>query len=354
MRRILIFLYGILVFPLVMHAGNIPPADTSLTDDEKIERWLFEHKVPALGIGVIRNGTLRQVSVYGELKSGSPAPFNTIFNVASLTKTVVCQLVLELVSTGQWDLDEPLYKYWTDPDVISDPRHEKLTARHVLTHSTGFVNWRWLHKTGKLTFDFEPGTRFQYSGEGYEYLKKALENKFNMPLTQLADSLLFKPLKMNDTHFSWAGEVDETRFAVGHNEKGEPYPVEKYTRVSAADDLLTTIADYGKLSLAAMQGTGLSRKVYREMLEHQLKIKTDKYVGLGWMLYDNLGNGEYALSHGGSDNGCRTMVFLLPKSGRGLIIMTNSDNGMKIIPELLKYYLGEAGEKLYEIEMSKE
>jgi CubicO group peptidase (beta-lactamase class C family) len=51
-------------------------------------------------------------------------------------------LTLQLVSIGQWQLDEPIYKYWTDPDVINDPRHLKLTTRHILTHQTGFDNWR--------------------------------------------------------------------------------------------------------------------------------------------------------------------------------------------------------------------
>jgi CubicO group peptidase (beta-lactamase class C family) len=60
----------------------------------------------------------------GELKPGVPAPRNTIFNVASLTKSVVALLALKLVSTGKWSLDEPLDKYWVDPDIKDDPRHK--------------------------------------------------------------------------------------------------------------------------------------------------------------------------------------------------------------------------------------
>ena len=148
-------------------------------DDNQIQQLLKEHKIPALGIGVIRDGKLKHVKVFGELKKGEPAPVNTIFNVASLTKPIVAILTLKLASSGKWSLDEPLDKYWIDPDLKNDPRHKKLTTRLVLSHQTGFPNWRWLTKSKKLEFVIEPGTKYQYSGEGFEYLRKALRTNSN-------------------------------------------------------------------------------------------------------------------------------------------------------------------------------
>ena len=139
-------------------------------DDDQIQKLLDENKIPALGVGVIRGGKLQQVKVFGKFRRGEPASFNTIFNVASLTKPVLALLTLKLVSAGKWDLDEPLDKYWVDPDLRNDPRHKRLTTRLVLSHRTGFANWRWLNKSKKLEFDFEPGTKYQYSGEGLEYM----------------------------------------------------------------------------------------------------------------------------------------------------------------------------------------
>lgn len=170
--------------------------------EDKVNGWLAENNVPAAGIGLIENGEIKYVKVFGELKKGVPAPDNAIFNVASITKTVVTMLTLKLVQTGQWNLDEPLSDYWVDPDVANDSLHTKLTTRHVLTHQTGFPNWRRDHPDGKLAFEFQPGTKYQYSGEGYEYLRRALEHKFGKPLDKLADSLLFKPLGMKDTRQS--------------------------------------------------------------------------------------------------------------------------------------------------------
>ena len=151
--------------------------------------------MPVLGLGIIEDGKLKQIKVFGEIGKGQAAPYNTIFNVASLTKPVTAIVALKLVSLGKWNLDEPVYKYWTDPDIAHDPRNKKLTTRIILSHQTGFPNWRWLSDSKKLNFQFDPGTQYQYSGEGFEYLKKALEKKFHKSLPQLANELIFQPLK---------------------------------------------------------------------------------------------------------------------------------------------------------------
>jgi CubicO group peptidase (beta-lactamase class C family) len=74
-----------------------------------------QNKVPTLGLGVIENGALTQVKVFGEIAKGVPATLQYYFNVASLTKPVTAIVALKLVSLGKWNLDEAVYKYWTDP-----------------------------------------------------------------------------------------------------------------------------------------------------------------------------------------------------------------------------------------------
>ena len=187
-----------------------------------------------------------------------------------MTKPVVAVLTLQLVNSKQWNLDEPLAKYWTDPDVANDSRSEKLTTRHVLTHQTGFVNWRWLHPTKKLTFDTDPGTKFGYSGEGFEYLKKALENRFRKSLVQLVQEYIFDPLQMKDSRLIWNDSI-EYRYAANHNRDGMAvYKTMKRTEPSAADDLITTVGDYAKFCIAVMNGFALDKKIYQDMVTQQL------------------------------------------------------------------------------------
>ncbi|OXB03935.1 serine hydrolase [Flavobacterium pectinovorum] len=318
-------------------------------NDEEIEKWLSQNNVPTLGIGVINNGKLQQVKVFGELKKGISAPYNTIWNVASLTKPVTAIVTLKLVSQGKWNLDEPLYKYWTDPDIANDPNTKLLTTRIILSHQTGFPNWRFMNESGKLDFKFKPGTKYQYSGEGFEYLRKALEKKFHKTLDQLANELIFDPLKMSDTQLIWNDKIDLSRYAINYSNKGVAYEPTKNKTVNAADDLLTSIEDYGTFLCSVMNSDDLSEKVFNDMISHQIETKKNKYFGLGFEIYD-LGNNNYALSHGGADKGVQTIFLLLPKTKQGLLIFTNVDDGYKVYEKIVNHYLGENGRKIIEIE----
>lgn len=309
-----------------------------LPQDSILLSWMTEYKVPALGIGIIQNGKIGPTKVLGDLMSGKPAPSDAIFQVASLTKPIVEMTVLRLISGGKWNLDEPLYHCWIDPDVLQDTLHKKLTTRHVLAHQTGFANWRWLHATGKLTFDFAPGSKTQYSGEGLEYLKKALEKKFNKPLEELVASTLFIPEGMKDTRFYWDDQMDESKFALAHNKEGQPYEIRKYTTASAADLLMTTVEDYTRFGASVISRKKLSRRIWRDMIQLQAPEQKSKF-GLGWEVYPGLGQGEYALLHTGSDPGVRTIIILLPESKRGLVIFTNGDNGMQVILKIIRHSL---------------
>ncbi len=323
------------------------PAKRKISDD--LEKLLKDNSIPTLGLGVIENGKLTQIKVYGTLNGKTTAPYNSLFNVASLTKPVTAMTVLRLVSLGKWNLDEPLYKYFTDPDVANDPRHKKLTTRLVLSHQTGFSNWRWMNKDQKLSFNFDPGTKYQYSGEGFEYLRKAIENKFHKSLEDLAKEMIFQPLNMKDTSYIWNEKKDSQRIVMGYNKNGKQYDIVKNTKANAADDLITSVEDYSNFLIAVMDNKLLSPQVFEEMKAKQVETKKNKYYGLGFEIYD-LGNNEISLSHSGSHKGVNTFAIILPKTKKGIVIFTNVDDGYKIYETLINQYFGDIGRKIVEIE----
>lgn len=323
------------------------PGQSKLTDD--LEQLLKDNNILTLGLGIIENGKLTEIKVYGKLNDKTSASYNSLFNVASLTKPVTAITVLRLVSLGKWNLDEPLDKYFIDPDISKDPRHKKLTTRLILSHQTGFPNWRWMNNDKKLRFEFDPGTKYQYSGEGFEYLRKALENKFHKSLEELAKEFVFQPLDMKDTSYIWNEKKYSERMIFGYNNSGDPYEIVKNKTPNAADDLVTSVEDYGKFLVAVLNNDFLTTKTAEEMKTKQTETKKDKFFGLGFEIYD-LGNNEIALSHGGSDKGVNTIVFLLPKTKKGLIIFTNVENGYKIYEALVDHYLGNVGKKIISIE----
>lgn len=305
---------------------------TSTNFQEEIEKLMLEKKVPALGLGIIEDGVLRQIRVYGELKKDTPAPYDAVFNIASLSKPISTLLTLRLVSNGDWDLDEPLYHYWVDPDVKDDTTYKLLTTRHVLNHTTGFDNWRRMHPSKKLTFNSTPGTKVKYSGEGFEYLRRAIERKFNKPFEDLEDSLVFQPYGMHHTSLLWDENLHPLVYAEEHNKEGEPYHLKKRAEnACASDDVLTTIEDYCNFGIHVMNGTGLTEEVHQDMLRLQAIVDEKGGFGLGWYIVLNFHDNEYAIMHDGSDAGVATKVILLPESKRGIVMLTNGDMGFDII-----------------------
>lgn len=339
MKKISKRLFTYLLFIIVTSSLNAQHADTAFYNyRKKIELCLDTNNVPAVGIGIIENGKLKQIMVFGDLKENEPAPYNTIFQVASITKPVTTMVTLRLVSIGALQLDEPVSPYWIDPDVADDPRHLKLTPRLLLTHQSGFDNWRSQAKSKKLVFNFDPGTGSKYSGEGFEYLRRALEKKFNKPLQQLADSILFKPLSMKDTYYTWDSSIDESRYALAHDKSGTfinwTFNREKNTEACAADLLKTTIEDYCKFGISVIEGNGLTEEIFEDMIKPHVK-GSNKSQGLGWGIFEDLSNGEYALHHSGHDDGVHSVVLLLPKSKRGVVVFTNGENGWKVYKEVI-------------------
>ena len=305
---------------------------------EKIQGWLSESNVPAVGIGIINNGKLTDSMVLGELRKGKLAENNSIFTIASVTKTITATVVLKLVEAGQWNLDEPLYKYWIDPDIEDDERHKLLTTRYILSHQSGLPNWRSDVESKKLVFLFTPGTKYSYSGEGFEYLRKAIENKFNKSFEEISDSVLFKPQNMLNTKFRFNNEQIDNNFAYRHNEEGKEYNNQGCMQTSAAGGLLTTIEDFATFGIYVMNHADLSDSLFNDMISTQINIKKDYDQGLGWQIIRNLPNDEYALIHEGGEWGISSITILLPETKDGIIVFTNGDKGDEVYSKVVKEY----------------
>jgi CubicO group peptidase (beta-lactamase class C family) len=311
-----------------------------LTFRDSAATWLAAAHVPALAIAVIDGGKVSSIQTFGELHPGVPMSPRALFNVASLTKPIVAVTTLRLASAGKLDLNAPRDPDWIDPDIRGDPRHSKLTARIVLSHQTGFPNWRSRAPHGKLAFLFDPGTKFGYSGEGFEYLRHALEHRYGRSLQQLSDSILFRPLQMTETTFGWNPRENVSRFAVGHDASGAPISQRMRTmdRPNAADWLVTTIGDYSKFGVYVLHGAGLARPVFADMTKPQVQFegKSGEAMGLGWEVMAGPTEDPVILMHTGSDAGIKTMILLLPTSQRGLVIFTNGERGMDVVMKLLR------------------
>ena len=323
--------------------SNVLSYNHQSPDDKtkKVLEILSSKNVPALAIGVINNGEIVRTQVYGKLDKISPAPQNALFKVASLTKPIVSMITLKLIQAGQLSLDEPLAQYYVDPDLDNSELLSLLTVKHAITHQTGFMNWRWMSEDNQLKFQFPPGQGFGYSGEGFEYLRKVLEAKFNKPMEALAEELVFRPAGMSDTHFWWDESVDVERYARNYNEQGDAYLVEKYYEANAAANVITTISDYTKFLAYVLNQKNEMPKLYYDMISKQVDIEENHYFGLGWEVFSNFLNGDKAVMHTGKDPGVNTLAVFFPKSENGYVIFMNGDNALPVLENVIPdMYLG--------------
>jgi CubicO group peptidase (beta-lactamase class C family) len=311
--------------------------------DDLMPKMLADYGVRATQVAVIENGRIKTSRWWGVDRAGKPATKNTVFRVASITKMVTTMVVLNLVEQGKWNLDQPLTKYWTDPDLAGDPRCVLITTRLVLQHRTGLPNWR----DGKLKFDFDPGERNQYSGEGMEWLRRSLERATGETMEALATRLVFQPAGMKSTTYLWpawvpprySGEYLGDTF-VGYD--NEP-------QANGAADLMSTAEDLARFGIWVMNGGGLSRKLWREAEDTTANARGaapgDKLRGLGWVVTrDGAQRDTLVLHHGGGQSGIATELFLVPGQKRGLVVLTNGSAGRPLLLGALDTTLNARGD----------
>jgi hypothetical protein len=146
--------------------------DTAALERE-LPRLMEIGDVPGLSIAVLDGGDLSWSGAFGTLgdSAGTPVNEETIFSAASLSKPVFAYVVLRLAERDLIDLDRPLAQALDEPRITHDPRGRRITPRMVLSHGTGLPNWGG----ERLELQFDPGTGFGYSGEGFVYLQRAVE-----------------------------------------------------------------------------------------------------------------------------------------------------------------------------------
>lgn len=299
--------------------------------EEMVPAWMDSAEVPGLALAFVYDGTVIGARGFGvrSLETGMAIDAGTVFEAASLTKPVVAYAVLQLVDQGVMQLDTPLFDYLPYEDIAHDERAQRVTARMVLSHSTGLPNWR---RGRPLGFDFDPGSKFQYSGEGFVYLAKVVEHLTGDSLQEVVHRLVFEPLSMWNSSLVWEERFGENH-AVGHRDDGRSYDKQHPEYGNAASSLHTTAHDYALFVAAVINGEGLEKKTWKEWLSPQMEVEEGLAWGLGWGL--QMVDERVAFWHWGHNNGYRAFVIASPVQRIGLVLLSNSDNGMSLVRPLL-------------------
>jgi len=369
---ILIFLFDVLFVngQTIKRIDGTTVSTASL--QTKIESLLKKADVSGLAISVFNDNKLVYSNTFGFANVPRHEPFKqtSVMYACSFAKMVLAYIVMQLVQEKVIELDKPLLEYLDKPltdyvikgwkrgyqDLRGDERYKKITARMCLDHTTGFPNWRWYEADKKLKIKFEPGSRYSYSGEGFYLLQFIVEQLTGKDYETISQERVFKPLCMLTTSQVWQSRFD-TSICYGHNKKGEPYELMKWTEASAGGSMSTTLSDFTKFYAAFITHEHLTEKNFQEMTSPQIRIKSRQQFGpLAWIDstdYDNielsygLGVGVIKTPFGraffkeGHDDGWGHYAICYPEKKTAILIMTNNDNGESIFKELLEYSIGD-------------
>ena len=319
--------------------------------EQGIPQLMKDGDVPGLSIGLLRNGELVWRRGFGVMnaKTNEPVTDSTVFEAASLSKPVFAYAVLKLVDAGKFDLDKPLNQYLTgNYDVGEDPRLAQITARHVLSHRTGFPNWR----SGTLKIHFTPGDRFSYSGEGFVYLSKVIEHITGEKFNDFMKKMVFDPLGMASSSYVWQ-ESYETLKTFRHGSTGDVTGRNKPSQPNAAASLHTTAQDFGRFVSAILKGEGLKKETLKQMLTPQIKVSesgTNNTArapeklsptlswGLGWGL-QTTGDG-LSFWHWGDNGDSKAYIVAFERQKLGVVVFANSGSGLSIAREIVDLAVG--------------
>jgi CubicO group peptidase (beta-lactamase class C family) len=344
--------------------------------------------VPGAAIAVVDRGALAWSKSFGvkNIITRAPVREDTLFEAASMTKPVFAYVVMRLVDEKRLDLDTPLALYRRPANLGKDPNLERITARHVLAHSTGLPNWA----SEPLVTSSAPGSRYTYSGEAFIWLQLVVETIMGMGLGDVMQAKLFGQAGMSHSSFGWDEEI--ARSAVfGHSEppEGEQTlppqptrelgdrllrvatkwrkPIASWTYddsieamretdpktppsthdllVNSAGGLLTTASDYATFMALMIDrprraAWEIGDAARQAMLTPQLEVRgRDISRGLGWELEQSSTGPLF--QHSGSNYGIfKTLGVGDAESGRAIVVFTNAANGNALAAWIVRQATG--------------
>lgn len=339
------------------HAINQKPDYSEMTKalETLTSELMGELKVPGVSISLIKDKKVYWSKSFGYAHAEAKIPVTneTMFEACSMSKPVFAYIVLKLVDEGKFELDEPLYKYLPEEFISEEEEYsEQITARMILTHTSGMPNWRkgGEERENPLPIYFKPGSKFSYSGEGFYYLQRVVEHLIGEQLETYAKRELFDRLGLTSTSFVWTENLD-SQIAAGHDTSGNYKQKSKYLHANAAYTLYTTSEDYAKFIIEILDpsntSVSLSKGIRDEMLSHQIRMDTrdviDRrgrniglfaYRGLGWVV-DSTITGNIAYHSGSNQTGFRCYSQFNRDEGSGIVIMTNGENGSELWRKLI-------------------
>ena len=329
--------------------------------DLRVGSAMRTHVVPGVAIGVLDQGGERTFG-YGITNVDHPLPVDadTVFEIASITKTMTATVAARLASERRLDLDAPVRRYLPEFRVADAEVSERVSVRDLFTHTAGWFG-EHLPATGHGADAIEKGVAamagleqvspsgvFSYNNVSLTLAGRVVEVVAGLPYEQAMRELLFEPLGMTHTAFR-AEDVLYGRLAAGHTVRdGTPVLVRSRfadgSGGAPAGGVRSTMHDllrYAKFHLGdgtTSDGTRLMpAAALAAMRAPRVAMGPLGHVGLSWFIETR--NGVSIAAHGGATVAHMSQLALVPARGAAFAILTNGANGARLGAELTEWLL---------------
>ena len=347
------------MFNFIASAAEPVTLPLGTIEDATVQKWLTQYidKLEAEealsgGFLISKNGETLVEQYFGveNRETGTPATASTVFNMASGGKMFTAVSILKLVENGTLDLHAPVLEYL--PDYPNKEWASKATLHHLLSHSSG-VGEYWddafdLVRSQVRTLDdyypyvtskpilFNPGERAAYSNSGFILLGVIIEKVTGSSYYDWVEQQIFRPLRMDDTHFYAPAEDSGAPIAVGYDREPDGSDwnrVNTSGRGSSAGGVYSTVRDLLKFR-NGLHSRALLSKMYAELLvTPKTTLGNGTVYGYGMIIQEVAGHLSHG--HGGLGPGAMFNFMDFPELGYTLIVFSN--RGFGGYSDLLKY-----------------
>ena len=326
---------------------------SQLTLTDFVETASKKFDVPGVAVGVWADGK-EVYACQGVTSVDNPLPVDqdTLFLVASVTKSLTATTLMRLIAERKVELNAPVRRYVPEFRLKDRQAADQITVLHLLNHTSG-LDWRVSASTGEgddalartvakiaeMELIAPPGIRVSYSQAGYDLLGRIIEKVTGQTFEQAVTSLVFEPLGLSHSFFA-RDDIMTRRFVVGHNpgEKGAlsiARPWRHGRGENPGGGLATSVTDllrFARFHLGdgrAASGTRiLPAHALQQMQEPTAVLQASNLgdaVGLGWFLREV--GGVRAVGHAGSANGQFTELLLVPQRNFAVVSLSNASPG---------------------------
>ncbi|UKS29350.1 beta-lactamase family protein [Paenibacillus sp. HWE-109] len=345
--------------------GPSDPKETEAFIDSFFNRADIQAKLAGAVIAVVKDDRTLLAKGYGYAdaeRQTAVDPDQTLFRLASLSKTFTATAVMQLAEQHQVDLDRDIGGYLNGlriPNITGAP----LTLKHLMTHTSGFDQTEAetdegapqdvypleaFVKDNLPTVIRKPGEAFRYDNYAYDLLGFIVQNVSGKPFDEVVVDRIFTPLGMTDSYLTLTPDVQK-RLAVPHDGAGEPLPqYATFPNNSPDGGLISTGADMARFMQAELNGgklgeaSILSAQSIRDMQQLDVSIHPDiPGVGYGFeSSFPEYANGQTVVDKAGVSSGFQAQMWLLPERKTGLFIALNSAQQARTIrSQLFKAFM---------------